>query len=169
LVVAFGLTTAGTIHACLAMAGILIGLLQFLLAKGTRAHRALGYAYVYGMVAADGAALLVYQFTGRFNILHVGAIANLLCIVAAIVPVLRSPRPLDWKALHYRWISWSYVGLLAAASTELVVRNSHLATKGQAWIATALVSGLVTATGAGLIRRYWPASGPGLGDANNRA
>jgi uncharacterized membrane protein len=168
---AFNLTTAGAIHASLAMGGILIGLVQLFRLKGTRVHRALGYAYVYGMVVADGTALLIYQFTGRFNILHIGAIANLLCIVVAIVPVLRNPRPPNWKTWHYRWMSWSYVGLLAAASTELVARTSHLATLGQAWMATALVSGLVTVTGAVLIRRYWPVSAtqPGLGDANNRA
>jgi hypothetical protein len=82
------------------------------------------------MLVADGAAMLVFQFTDRFNILHVGAIVNLLCIVLAIVPVLRTPRPSNWKNQHYYWMSWSYVGLLAAAATELVVRTSHLATRG---------------------------------------
>jgi hypothetical protein len=77
-----------------------------------------------------------FSVHGKFNILHIGAMTNLVCIVAAMIPVLRSPRPSNWKNQHYYWMSWSYVGLLAAAATELVVRTSHLATREQAWTAT---------------------------------
>jgi hypothetical protein len=64
-------------------------------------------------------------------------------------------------------MSWSYVGLLAAAATELMVRTSHLATRGQAWMVTAAVSALVTAIGYVIINRYRPVSGSqsDLGDA----
>src|SRR5438132_7454089 len=117
------LTTAGAVHASLAMAGILTGLIQFLGVKGTRGHRALGYGYVYGMLVADGTALMIYQFTGRSNILHVGAIVHLICIVVAMLPVLRNPRPADWKIRPCRSMSGSYLGLIAAAATELVVRT----------------------------------------------
>lgn len=92
-----GLTLAGAIHTALAMSGIAIGLFQFLRPKRGPLHRARGYAFVYAMLIADGAAMLVYQFTGQFNILHIGAIMNLICIVAAIIPVLRQPRPPNWK------------------------------------------------------------------------
>jgi uncharacterized membrane protein len=156
------LTTVGAVHAILAMAGIVIGLVQLLQAKGSRMHRALGYAYVYGMLVADGTALLIYQFTGRFNILHVGAVANLICVIAAMVPVLRNPRPVDWKARHYRWISGSYLGLIAAAATELVVRTLPFSTRGQAWIATAGVATAATVVGAILIHRYRHLAEPNL-------
>jgi uncharacterized membrane protein len=142
----------------LATAGIVVGSIQLLRPKGGSVHRALGYAFVYAMLIADGAVMLVFQFTGRFNILHIGAIANLLCIILAMVAVLRSPRPSNWKLQHYYWMSWSYVGLLAAAATELVVRTSHLATKEQAWTATAATSVVVTAIGYVLIKRYRPVS-----------
>jgi uncharacterized membrane protein len=136
----YGLTLAGAIHTVLAISGIVVGLIQFLRAKRGPNHRARGYAFVYAMLIADGAAMLVFQFTGKFNILHIGAMTNLVCIVAAMIPVLRSPRPSNWKNQHYCWMSWSYVGLLAAAATELVVRTSHLATREQAWTATAATS-----------------------------
>jgi hypothetical protein len=92
---------------------------------------------------------------------------NLLCIVLAIVPVLRGPRPPNWKNQHYTWMSWSYVGLLAAAATELVVRTSPLATRQQAWMVTAATSVVVTAIGYVLINRYRPVSRsqPALSDA----
>ena len=161
------LTLPGAIHTVLAAGGIVVGLIQLLRPKGGSIHRALGYAFVYAMLIADGTALLVFQFTGRFNILHVGAVANLVCIILAVVPVLRSPRPSNWKNQHYYWMSWSYVGLLAAAATELVVRTSHLATRGQAWTVTAAVSVIVTVIGYVIINRYRPVSQsqPALSDS----
>jgi ABC-type enterobactin transport system permease subunit len=71
-----------------------------------------------------------------------------------MVPVLRSPRRVDWKIQHYRWISGSYLGLLAGAATQLVVRTLRFSTKGQAWIATAVATAIVTAIGCVLIGRY---------------
>lgn len=152
------LTVPGAIHTVLAMLGIVVGLVQLVRRKGGSIHRALGYAFVYAMLVADGAAMLVFQFTGRFNILHIGALVNLVCIVGAVIPVLRSPRPQNWKNQHYYWMSWSYVGLLAAAATELVVRTVPLATRQQAWMVTAAVSVVVTAIGFVLINRYRPVS-----------
>jgi len=152
------LTLPGGIHAVLAMLGIVVGSIQLLRPKGGSMHRALGYAFVYAMLVADGTAMLVFQFTGRFNILHVGAMVNLLCIVLAIVPVLRSPRPLNWKLQHYTWMSWAYVGLLSGGATQLVVRTSHLTTREQTWMVTAAATVIVTAIGYVLINRYRPVS-----------
>src|SRR5436853_4821113 len=153
------LTLIGAVHTVLAATGIIVGLIQLLRVKGGPVHRALGYAFVYAMLIADGAAMLVFQFTGRFNILHIGALANLVCIICAIIPVVRSPRPANWKFQHYYWISWSYAGLLAAAATELVVRTVHLPTREQAWMATAATSMVVSAIAWVVINRNRPLSG----------
>ena len=153
------LTLIGAIHAVLAATGIVTGLIQLLRSKGGPIHRAVGYAFVYAMLIADGAAMLIFQFTGRFNILHIGAVANLACIICAIIPVLRSPRPANWKLQHYYWISWSYAGLLTAAATEIVVRTIHLPTREQAWMATAATSIVVSAMAFIIINRNRPLSG----------
>jgi len=165
-----GLTLAGAIHSVLAVWGIAVGLIQLLRPKRGPAHRARGYAFVYAMLVADGAAMLVFRFTGRFNIFHVGAIMNMVCIIATMLPVLRSPRPPNWKIAHHYWICWSYVGLLAAAATEFVVRTSDLATREQAWTAAAVTSVLVTVIGYVVINRYRPPSPspPALGDVANQ-
>lgn len=153
-----GLTFAGAIHTVLAMLGIVVGLVQLLRPKRGAGHRARGYAFVYAMLVADGTAMLIYQFTGKFNVFHVGAIVNLVWVVLGIVPVLRDPRPLNWKNQHYYFIAWSYVSLLAAAFTELVVRTVHLTTREQAWSAASFVSIAVTAIGYVIIERFRPAS-----------
>jgi uncharacterized membrane protein len=155
----YGLTLAGAIHSMLAASSIGIGLIQLLRRKGGPAHRARGHAYVYAMLIADGAAMLVFQFTGQFNIFHIGAIVNLVCIILGIMPMLRKPRPSNWRYLHYYCMSWSYVGLLAAAATELVVRTSHLGTRGQAWMVTTVITAIVTVIGYILIDRHRPVAG----------
>lgn len=149
------LTLMGTIHAALALLCIVIGTIQLLRPKYGPGHRARGYAFVYGMLMVDGAAMLLYRFTGGFNAFHVGAIVNLAAITAAMIPMLMSPRPPAWKQLHYHFMSWGFVGLMAAATTELIVRSTAL-THGQAWAVSAAVTGMVMLIGAYLIRRYRP-------------
>jgi uncharacterized membrane protein len=150
------LTLTGAIHTALALLCIVVGAVQLLRPKRGAGHRARGYAYVYAILIADGAAMLLYRFTGAFNIFHVGALVNFVSVIVAIVPVLRTPRPAGWKYWHYYFIAWSYVGLIAAASTEIIVRLSHPATRGMAWSLTAFVTALVTTIGYVLIQRYRP-------------
>jgi uncharacterized membrane protein len=151
------LTPAAAIHTMLTMLCIVVGAIQLLRPKGSTLHRAIGYAYVYGMLVADGAALQVYRFTGQFNAFHVAAIVNLACVVVAMVPLLQNPRPANWKLRHYYRISWSYVGLIAAAVTELIVRTVRL-THEQGSAVSGGASVLVTAIGYVLIERYRPRS-----------
>jgi uncharacterized membrane protein len=149
------LTVFGTIHMVLATLCIVVGAIQLARPKHGPVHRARGYAFVYAMVVVDGTAMLLYRFTGSFNAFHVGAIVNLAAIIAAMVPMLMSPRPAYWKQLHYRCMSWGFVGLMAAAVTETMVRSVNL-THGQAWAVSGAAAGSVTLIGAYLIRRYQP-------------
>jgi hypothetical protein len=91
----------------------------------------------------------------------------MLCIILAIVPVLRSPRPPNWKLQHYYWMCWAYVGLLSGGATQLVVRTSDLATREQVWMMTAAATVVVTVIGFVLISRYRPVarSHPAPGNA----
>jgi len=151
------LTLAGAIHTGLALFGVAVGAVQLLRTTGGAIHRALGYAYVYAMLVADGAAMLIYHFTGQFNVFHVAAIVNFVCIVLAMVPLLQSPRPANWKLRHYYRITWSYVGLIAAAVTELIVRTVRL-THEQGWAVSGGAAIIVTAIGYVLIERFRPRS-----------
>jgi uncharacterized membrane protein len=149
------LTLAGAIHTALACVVIVFGAVQLLRRKGDGTHRAVGYGYVYALLVADGAAMLVFQFTGRLNILHFGVVTNIVCIALGLWPVLRTPRPANWRVTHYMWMSWSYVGVLAAAATEVVVRGVSLR-YWATWATTMAVTAAVTASGYILIERNRP-------------
>jgi hypothetical protein len=151
-----GLTIAGWIHTVFSTVGILVGAEQVIRTRRDRLHRWLGYVYVGCMVVGDIAILTVYRFNGRFNVFHVGAIVNLLCIGMALLPMLARPRPLQWKLKHYMWICWSYVGLLSAALTEFIIRTQPMGSRGATILATMLATGFVCGTGAWLIGRYRP-------------
>ncbi len=150
------LTMLGWFHLSFAAFGLVAGAVQFLRRKGDRIHRALGYAYVYGMIVANATALLLYRFTGSFNVFHAGAIVNFACIIAAMIPVLRMPRAPDWMAKHYRWMAGSYIGLVAAASTEFSVRVLPLGSRGAVWLVAGLATAIVSAVGSILIWRNRP-------------
>ena len=154
------LTPMGWFHLALAAIGLVAGAVQLLRRKGDRIHRALGYAYVYGMIIASATALTMYRFTGSFNAFHAGAIVNLVCIIAGMIPVLRTPRAPDWKVQHYRWMSSSYIGLAAAASTELAVRVLPLGSRGAVWIVAGVAVLAVSVAGSILIRRNRPIDSP---------
>ncbi len=150
------LTFAGAIHVSLAILCIGVGLIQFLRPKRGAGHRARGYFYVYAMLVADGTALLVYRFTGQFNWFHVGAIINFICIVLAVVPLLRSPRPANWRLTHYSFIAWSYVALMSAGTINVVARLLPLTTRGQVGVVAIVVSMITMAIAYVLIGRYRP-------------
>ena len=149
-------SAAGAVHAFLAMLCIAVGLIQFLRPKRGAGHRARGYLYVYAMLVADGTAMLVYRFTGAFNLFHVGAIANFICIVLAVVLLLRSPRPANWRLQHYYFIAWSYVSLMSAAATEIAVRVLPLTTRGQVGLTSFALSVVTMAIAFVLIGRHRP-------------
>jgi uncharacterized membrane protein len=150
------LTLQGWIHTIFSCIGILVGAEQVLRTRRDKLHRWLGYVYVTCMVIGDVAILTVYRFNHHFNVFHVGAIVNLLCIGMALQPMLANPRPVQWKLKHYMWICWSYVGLLSAALTEFIIRTQPLPGRGATIIATILATSFVCGMGAWLITRYRP-------------
>jgi hypothetical protein len=70
--------------------------------------------------------------------------------------MLRNPRPKHWKYHHYYWIAWSYVGLMSAAATQLVLRLNPPTTPGQTWAVTLAATMAVSAIGYILIARNRP-------------
>jgi uncharacterized membrane protein len=133
--------TAGWLHVAAASAALALGAAMVLRRKGTPVHRATGLLYVGAMLALNGSALMLYDMTGHFGPFHAGAIFSLVCVVLGLAaPIFRTG---DWLRRHYRWMGWSYFGLLAAAFAEAMVRvpafAAHTAARGFAIAISATV------------------------------
>lgn len=159
------MTLLGGTHTAAAVGALLAGALVLVTRKGTRRHRQLGWAYVGSMLTLNLTALFIYRLFGRFGAFHVGAVLSLVTVVAGTVAVLGARRSRGGHDLaararalekHYLWMTWSYVGLAAAAVSELATRVPVLRPRpGQGslfGITVAVVSLAVVAVGARLIR-----------------
>jgi uncharacterized membrane protein len=118
-----------------------------LLSLGTRSHRRLGWLYVGSMLALNGSALLIYRLFGGFGPFHVAALFSLATVVAGVVSAVRR-RP-EWVRRHYAWMTWSYVGLCAAAVSEVGTRTPIF----PFWWAVLVGTAAVLGGGGVLIRR----------------
>jgi len=109
-------------HIGTAVSALVLGLLVILTRKGTRFHKQLGYAYFFNMLGLNISALFIYRLTGHFGPFHGAALASLLTLIAGFIPAyLHFPRG-RWLALHYEFMHWSYVGLIAAGVSEVITR-----------------------------------------------
>lgn len=142
------MNTLGGFHTICALLALASGAAVLLRKKGTRGHRRLGWVYVCSMVALNVSALMIYRLFGGFGPFHVGAIFSLVSVVAGAIPAIRR-RPAHWMELHYAWMAWSYVGLCAAAVSEVGTRTPGL----QFWWGVMIGTAGVFGAGAVLIRR----------------
>ncbi|HVX87688.1 MAG TPA: DUF2306 domain-containing protein [Gemmatimonadales bacterium] len=156
-------TALGHVHLWAASLALLLGAFQLVRLRRDALHRRVGYAYVTALGVSDLTALTVYEFTGGFNVFHALALYSLVCLGLALRPMLTTPRPFQWRRVHYLWIAWSYAGLSAAAATEFLVRVAHM----EGWLASVVGTLPVIGIGAFLIgrfappRRIEPAAAPG--------
>lgn len=139
----------GWAHTTSAVTALVAGAAVLLLRKGTRTHRRIGWVYVGSMLALNGTALLIYRLFGGFGPFHVGALFSLATVVAGLVPAVRRRPPHRWVERHYWWMTYSYVGLVAAAVSEAATRLPSVVF----WWAVALPTAVVLVVGSALIRR----------------
>jgi uncharacterized membrane protein len=156
----------GAIHLAMAFTAITTGGIVLLTGpKGGRAHKRLGWVYLVSMLALNGSALFIYRLLGSFGPFHVAAIVSLAGVVLGGVLAVkaREARKRGDRARraalldgHYRAISWSYIGLLAALVSETATRLEIARPTGGPgrafWVAVIVATLAVVATGAYLIR-----------------
>jgi peptidoglycan/LPS O-acetylase OafA/YrhL len=99
------------------------------------------------MLALNGSARLIYRLFGGFGPFHVAAVFSLGTVVAGVASAVRR-RP-EWVRRHYAWMTWSYVGLCAAAVSEVGTRVPAF----HFWWAVLLGTAAVFAIGGVMIRR----------------
>lgn len=158
--------TLGLTHTVAAVVALVAGAAVLLTRKGTRRHRQLGWAYVVSMLLLNATALLIYRLFGRFGPFHVGAIFSFVTVVAGTAAALGARRARGRhdavaraRAVerHYQWMTYSYVGLAAAAVSEIATRMPALRPRpgeGAAFAITVAVATIVViGVGARMIRR----------------
>ena len=112
----------GVVHASFGITALALGLGMVTAAKGTSFHRKLGFSYVFAMLLLNATALWIYDLYGRFGPFHVASVISLATIAAGYAPLLFRHSLTEWMALHGYFMSWSYVGLIAAFIAEVAVR-----------------------------------------------
>lgn len=143
----------GRIHLLAAVTAVVAGAAVLLMTKGTRAHRRAGLVYVGAMLAVNATALLIYELFDGFGPFHWAALLSLVTVMAGWLPARRRGRsPRRWLPRHAYWMCGSYVGLLAAAVSEVSTR--YLDTPFGFTVATASL--VVFAAGVGMMARYVP-------------
>lgn len=134
------ISALGAAHVAAALAALAFGMIVLLMRKGTQLHRAIGMGYAIAMVAVNATALTIYRLTGHFGPFHALAMVSLATVIAAVAAVVLRPR--NWLARHYRMMSFSYLGLLAATTAEIAIRVPALHVNSPA---RGMTIGIVTA------------------------
>ena len=116
------MSTLGVVHVTFSLIALGAGAVVVMNTKGTRWHRTFGHIYATSMVGLIVTAFLIYDLTGNFGPFHVAASLSAVTLVGGLYHVLaRRPR-YNWIARHAAWMSWSYIGLIAALVAESLTR-----------------------------------------------
>ena len=150
--------TLGQVHFSAALVALGAGAVTLLRRKGTSSHRRLGWVYVLSMIVLNVSALMIYRLTRTFGPFHVAAVVSLASLIAGVVPAWRKKPAKQWYDYHYFFMSYSYLGLVAAAFAETATRVPAIRSfsggpTARFWIIVAGVSVAIFAIGSTLIRR----------------
>tara|TARA_B100000929_G_scaffold216501_2_gene173219 strand:- start:292 stop:804 length:513 start_codon:yes stop_codon:yes gene_type:complete len=114
--------TLGVVHLVFSIIAIGAGALVVMNAKGTRWHRTFGHIYATSMVGVIVTAFSIYDLTGNFGSFHVAASLSAVTLSAGLYFVLARRPKYNWIEWHAHWMSWSYIGLIAALIAESLTR-----------------------------------------------
>jgi uncharacterized membrane protein len=154
----------GLIHTVAALLAMATGSVIFLRPKGGARHRQIGYVYTAAMVIMLITAFIIYRLTGGFNALHFAAILSSITLIIGLKFALFRTPTAGWYFYHFLWMSWSYVGLLAAFVAELstrvamplVVEKFGPESRAVFWGIVSVASAAVIFAGGRLIHRHRP-------------
>lgn len=157
----------GQLHLAAAVLAMFAGAAVLLApGKGGRRHRRLGWLYAGAMLALNATALMIYRLFGGFGPFHAFALISLVGLVLGVRAgrqarsarlSMASQRRAQVAEHHYFWMTWSYVGLIAAFASETITRLPALRPVlggGRMFgIAVAVATLVIVAIGSQWIRR----------------
>jgi uncharacterized membrane protein len=153
----------GPAHVAFGICALALGLCVLCLRKGTRVHRTLGHLYLASMIGLNATALSIYELFGGFGPFHVLALVSLLTLGCGALPAITQRPRRRWFEAHAYFMSWSYVGLLAATAAEVAVRipgaNFAAAAFGSSILVTAVGALTIHGRSSAVIRRALRSAG----------
>jgi len=165
----------GLVHLITSFMAIGAGGWVMVIPKGTRWHRTLGHVYAMSMVGVIASAFAIYDLTGSFGPFHIAAVIGAVTLFFGLFTVLARRPKKEWITAHAIWMSWSYIGLIAALVAETATRfvmprlEPSFQTNTQAWTAFWLSVGLaslaVFVAGWWLVKTRLPAAVRGTPEA----
>ncbi|WP_338766932.1 DUF2306 domain-containing protein [Bernardetia sp. ABR2-2B] len=141
-------SSLGSVHLFAAIIAMITGLIVILKGhKGNISHQRIGYIYVFSMLLLNGTAFGIYNF-GKFSMFHFFAIVSLVSLTAGMLPMVFNIS--NKMRFHYRYMSWSVVGLYAAFVAEFFTRFVHFE---YFWVVVMIGTIAVSAIGGYLIEK----------------
>lgn len=145
----------GFSHTIAALVALISGTIILFKKKGSSHHKVLGYTYVISMVFTLASAFSIYDLFGSWGVFHWAALVGTFSLLSGFIPVvLKSPEK-KWLNNHYHYMLWSYIGLVAAAFSEIGTRLpamwpelDNMFVVEYFWLATTVASTLVCCIGA---------------------
>lgn len=162
------MTPIGAIHTVFAFLAIAAGAVVLRMPKGTRWHRTVGHFYATSMLGIIATSFALYDLTGGFGPFHFAALVGGLTLGAGLYTVLaRRPRK-KWIEAHATWMSWSYIGLMAAFVSETMTRflmprvaplfENSSTLWSVFWTTVGIATFAVVIVGSRLVKRFVPAA-----------
>ena len=150
-------------HTFTGVLALLSGLGVIFLEKGSWRHRWVGRIYGIAMLLLCLTSFFIYRLFGRFGPFHVTAIVSGISVAGGMIPVWLRHRFPKWLQYHYRFMLFSYVGLLMATGSHFFggainALASWGWSRGASVVLCALLFWVVPyIIGTVLINRHWPA------------
>lgn len=106
------------IHTIFSIFALLAGII-FLIPKGTKRHKQLGYVYVFNMVVCLITSFGLFNLWNKFGVYHALSIVSFLTLAIALYFPIAGKKMKKWAEYHLLWMGYSYVGLVMAAGSHL--------------------------------------------------
>ena len=116
------MSPVGIGHLSFALVALASGTAVVLGAKGTPLHVRLGKLFVVAMVGTNATAFMIYDLHGGFGQFHVAAAASTLAMLPGVWAVVGPKTDPRWLPRHAFYMSWTYVGLVAAGVAQIASR-----------------------------------------------
>ena len=106
------------VHTIFSTLALLAGVI-FLIPKGTKKHKKIGYLYVFSMIVSLITSFGLFNLWNSFGVYHALSIVSFLTLAIALYFPIGGRNKKKWAEYHLLWMGYSYIGLVIAAGSHL--------------------------------------------------